>query len=492
MHGFDKGFEREDERTIILAKANMLIYLAEILFANPTIASDLAQTFNSTFTLFRDNLGTFGHIIDDEEEKYDLIFSNPPYVTKGSSIIKEEIRETPRTTNRYPISGLGLESLSLEWIVHNLRIGGRAFVVVPDGILGRIPGKSLRDYILQECYLDAIVSLPVRTFFANAKHTYILALTKKHSPEDVQREPVFTYLVSNIGEMLTSVRRTKIPENDLPDMVRLFRMFLSSRQSNDVRKILEEAPRCKIRDIQRFSGPHWVIDRWWSRTEKIQMGAVKDVEFAALEDIRNQMNAFQYLLESYQTLVDGAASMFTNTRHVVLGDSKLFRLFIGKRVLRKDLGEFGVPVYSANVFDPVGYMEESNINDFGFSSILWGIDGNFGLNLIPSGTPFRTTDHCGVIQTLDPRLDPEYVLYALVQRRTDETFNRTFRPALGNMRQFKLEIPVDDEGMFDLNAQRKVAEQFMMARNKHREVKTMRSELDRILDSYITRVGCGE
>ena len=35
LHGFDKGFERDDERTIILAKANMLIYLAELLFNNP-------------------------------------------------------------------------------------------------------------------------------------------------------------------------------------------------------------------------------------------------------------------------------------------------------------------------------------------------------------------------------------------------------------------------------------------------------------------------
>jgi len=29
IQGFDKGLERDDERTIILAKANMLIYLAE-------------------------------------------------------------------------------------------------------------------------------------------------------------------------------------------------------------------------------------------------------------------------------------------------------------------------------------------------------------------------------------------------------------------------------------------------------------------------------
>ena len=174
LHGFDKGFERDDERTIILAKANMLIYLAEILFANPMASKELSSTFNRTFRLFRDNLGTFGHIIDEEAERYDLIFSNPPYVTSGSGIIKEELRETPHTAGRYPISGLGLESLALEWIVSALRCGESAFIIVPDGILGRVPGKKLRDYILRECYLDGIISLPVRTFFANNKHTYIL------------------------------------------------------------------------------------------------------------------------------------------------------------------------------------------------------------------------------------------------------------------------------------------------------------------------------
>ena len=56
LHGFYKGFERDDERTIILAKANMLIYLAELLFQNPTATKAFAKAFNSVFRLFRDNL----------------------------------------------------------------------------------------------------------------------------------------------------------------------------------------------------------------------------------------------------------------------------------------------------------------------------------------------------------------------------------------------------------------------------------------------------
>ena len=165
MHGFDKGFERDDERTIILAKANMLVYLAEILFTHPSCSKEFARVFNETFALFKYNLGTFGHILDDEDEKYDVILSNPPYVTSGTDVIKEEVRRTARTRNAYPVNALGLESLSLEWIVRSLRKGGRAFVIIPDGILARVGGKRLRSHIIRECYLDAIVSLPVRTSY---------------------------------------------------------------------------------------------------------------------------------------------------------------------------------------------------------------------------------------------------------------------------------------------------------------------------------------
>jgi len=77
IQGFDKGFERDDERTIIMAKANMLIYLAELLFANPDCAKEFAQVFNETFTLFRNNLGTFGHIPNTDDQRYDYILSNP-------------------------------------------------------------------------------------------------------------------------------------------------------------------------------------------------------------------------------------------------------------------------------------------------------------------------------------------------------------------------------------------------------------------------------
>lgn len=52
--------------------------------------------------------------------------------------------------------------------------------VVPDGIMNRSNDKKLRDFILEQCEIDAVISLPLNTFFTTNKKTYILALTKKY------------------------------------------------------------------------------------------------------------------------------------------------------------------------------------------------------------------------------------------------------------------------------------------------------------------------
>jgi len=360
VHGFDKGFERDDERTIIMAKANMLIYLAELLFAYPQCSREFARVFNDTFRLFKNNLGTFGHIIKDEADKYDLILSNPPYVTRGSSIIKEEIQNTKHTVNEYPVNGLGLESLSVEWIIKSLKRGGRAFVLVPDGILGRAEGK-VRKHIIAECYLEAIVSLPVRTFFANAKHTYILAITKKQQPNSVQVDPVFTYLVSNIGERLTSVKREEIEEDELPEMERLFRIFSADKAGS--RHLLEsQSGRCKIWGIERFqNGAQWVLDRWLTRDERIAIGAETRITLAEKSKVDQLIETFTELLTDYDQFVSADALKSRCTKDVMLGDESLFRISIGKRVIEKDTSadEELIPVYSANVFQPMGYLERA-------------------------------------------------------------------------------------------------------------------------------------
>ena len=77
FHGFDKGFEKEEQLTIILAKANMLIFLSELLKNNDSIIDDFSDLFNNTFKLTTESI--MGTLEKTDYDQYDLILTNPPY-----------------------------------------------------------------------------------------------------------------------------------------------------------------------------------------------------------------------------------------------------------------------------------------------------------------------------------------------------------------------------------------------------------------------------
>lgn len=258
--GFDKGSdEKDDERTIILAKANMLIYFSDLI-AKHHSQSDLKQfsenAFNKVFQLLRSNLGTFAKT---SEQPFNLILTNPPYVTSGVSSIRRAI-DDGGLGDYYTCQGRGTEALSIEWIIKNLADDGQAFVIVPDGLMIQ---KTVLNYIVQHCTVQGIISLPSRTFYSTQKKTYILALTKKPKKKNIQTTPVFTYLVSEIGESRDNYR-FPIKTNHLNEAKILFRQFASS--PND---FTSPSGRCKVISFDDFlSLRNWLIDRAWSDEEK--------------------------------------------------------------------------------------------------------------------------------------------------------------------------------------------------------------------------------
>jgi type I restriction enzyme M protein len=141
-----------------------------------------------------------------------------------------------------------------------LKPNGKGFVVVPDGILNRKNDKKLRQFILDSCSVDAIISLPENTFFTTPKKTYILAITKKNNVSEKQTDPVFTYLVSEIGES-RDIYRFSIEQDDLNEAVVLFQFFKGNKKQFD--KILENRDkRCKIQPIEKFKlDSNWSVDR---------------------------------------------------------------------------------------------------------------------------------------------------------------------------------------------------------------------------------------
>lgn len=280
--GFDKGSdEKDDERTIILAKANMLIYFSDYLIKYKDCLAEFSnKAFNSVFHLLKTNLGTFE--LDKYKNYFDIILSNPPYVSSGTSSIKALINEKG-LSEMYPSNGRGLEGLAIDWIINALKPNGKAFIVIPDGILCRQPDEKLRNNIIDKCIINAIISLPTRTFYATPKKTYILALTKKESIQE-QKTPVFTYLVSDIGEQRDK-RRFEIEKNDLIEMSRLYRQFIALPNS-----FKSESVRCKLQKIDRFKNQYWLIDKDWTDDERKELNIEPEYTEMPEEEFYNTLN----------------------------------------------------------------------------------------------------------------------------------------------------------------------------------------------------------
>ena len=437
------GHDR-DLKTVILAKANMLIHLNELLRTNRGTPQAFAAAFNETFRSFHTSI--LGSISETPSEVYDLVLTNPPFVVEGTSKIKGFSREEGRLKDFYKVSGFGVEGLFLEKIIHSIKPGGKALVIVPDGLLNRIDDKKLRAFIRDKCYLHAVVSIPKRAFYTTEKKTYILVLQKKEAGDGDQKDPVFSYVVTRTGETLDASRFED--ENDLPEMVRLFKYFKA-----DPIAFESPTPKCKVWPVSRFApDTHWSVDRWWTHEERVALGVADADPSTTLDEFTDQLDEEATAIgEAAAELraLDSQSPELGTTVKVSLSDKAYFDLFIGKRVTKKELiacQDGQVPVYSANAIEPWGYLDDSNISDFTDDFVLWGIDGDWGLNVMRAGTKFRTTDHCGAIRILHDQIDADYLYYALRWVRDEEGLDRTLRANLRNMKRLSVPFPVRVDG----------------------------------------------
>ena len=177
-------------------------------------------------------------------------------------------------------------------------------------------------------------------------------------------------------------------------------------------------------------------------------------------------------------------------KKVALNNCNYFEIFIGKRVLKSEVfnSKDTIPIYSANVLEPFGFIGESNISDFSVDYVLWGIDGKFEFNIIPRGKRFATTDHCGVIKIKDKNILPEYLLYELELQSHLLGFDRTLRSSLANMENVVVKIPIDKKGGFDVKAQKTIVQKYMALKTIKENLKCEAFEIDKItIDIKLTK-----
>jgi len=186
-HGLFHGFDF-DNVMLRIGSMNMLLHGIE----NPDIR-------------YRDSLSQ-DHA--GEEEKYTLVLANPPFA--GSLDYEQcakdllQIVKTKKT-----------ELLFLALFLRLLKPGGRAAVIVPDGVLSGSSKahETLREMIVARQKLDAVISLPSGVFKPYAGvSTAILIFTKTNSGGTDQ---VWFYDVESDGLSLDDKRNALLADEKL-------------------------------------------------------------------------------------------------------------------------------------------------------------------------------------------------------------------------------------------------------------------------------------
>jgi type I restriction enzyme M protein len=183
FHGYDF-----DNTMLRIGSMNMLLHGVE----NPVIT-------------YRDSLSQDYAV---EEEKYSLILANPPFA--GSINIENAAKDLLAVVNTKKT-----ELLFMALFLKLLKPGGRAAVIVPDGVLfgNSKAHKEIRRMLVEEQKLEAVISLPSGVFQPYAGvSTAILLFTKTNSGGT---DSVWFYDMLADGWSLNAQRQPLLEESKL-------------------------------------------------------------------------------------------------------------------------------------------------------------------------------------------------------------------------------------------------------------------------------------
>lgn len=103
-------------------------------------------------------------------------------------------------------------------------------------------------------------------------------------------------------------------------------------------------------------------------------------------------------------------------------------------------------MYSANVFEPFGMIDKLLIEDFSVDSVIWGIDGDWMVNVIPANHPFYPTDHCGVLRIKANDILPKYMAHLLEEEGKKVGFKRSYRASIDRIESLSVKIaPIEQQ-----------------------------------------------
>lgn len=204
------------------------------------------------------------------ENRFTLVLTNPPF---GSMVKQEEkpylssydlanISYTVKKTTKSDFkagkkavkakTSVKTEILFCERVHRFLKPGGRAAIVLPDGILTNSSLQGVRDWLLDSFQLLAVVSLPQTAFShfgAGVKASLVFLRKRKAGEKASDEEAIFMAVAENIGYDATGRKTMKVVETCVE----------GNRKT--------EIQRCDLFD--RRVTYHWEGDRWVSEPDEV-------------------------------------------------------------------------------------------------------------------------------------------------------------------------------------------------------------------------------
>jgi type I restriction enzyme M protein len=191
---------------------------------------------NGANILYQDSLSKSikEHYPRQEENFFDVILANPPF--KGSL---DETNTNPDVLGL--VKTKKTELLFVAHILRSLKLGGRAAVIVPDGVLfgSSKAHQQLRQELLENNQLEGIISLPSGVFKPYAGvSTAILLFTKGGTTERV-----WFYDLQADGYSLDDKRNELKGEgsNDLPDAIAKWKQYRKLVETNAPEADIQQA-----------------------------------------------------------------------------------------------------------------------------------------------------------------------------------------------------------------------------------------------------------
>jgi len=249
--------------------------------------------------------------------EYDVILMNPPF--KGAVDKGDVHPDLPSDTTKS-------ELLFLHLILRALDMGGRAAVIVPDGVLfgSSRAHVELRKRIIEENRLDGVVSMPSGVFKPYAGvSTAVLFFTR-----GAQTKDIWFYDMAHDGFSLDD-KRTKVDENDIPDILDCWKNRLKpdfetgrAKRISDLRRELTplKAERLQLQaEINRLQFESVLTAETQSATEKTKekLGALGVSAVNALSEVQSRLSTLESQISNPQSELDRLTRQFWVTKEQV-------------------------------------------------------------------------------------------------------------------------------------------------------------------------------